>query len=326
MTSEPSQIDPSDYVVENQRVADEVRAFERREASKRAVRSALIFSVFLVSLGAAYVVYKAFGTSIDDAQTEWPIVGSFLPATDDLRMPPLGAILTEFGEPVQRTSDRPLAMFILDAAWFTLRETVIGLIGGLIMGMAVAILLLRSSWLERGFMPWVIVSQTIPLIAIAPIIVIWGRTNFDFLPFEWADWMSVSVIAVYLSFFPVAVNGLRGLKSPAAADLELMNSYAASWSETLFKLRLPAAVPYLFPAVRLAATASVVGAIVGEISAGVPGGLGRLILDFASRYTTGPERLYDAVIGAALLGVAIILVLSLLERIFVSARGQGTVS
>ncbi|MEE9416247.1 MAG: ABC transporter permease subunit [Acidimicrobiales bacterium] len=326
MTSEPSQIDPSDYVVENQRVADEVRAFERREASKRAVRSALIFSVFLVSLGAAYVVYKAFGTSIDDAQTEWSIVGSFLPATDDLRMPPLGAILTEFGEPVQRTSDRPLAMFILDAAWFTLRETVIGLIGGLIMGMAVAILLLRSSWLERGFMPWVIVSQTIPLIAIAPIIVIWGRTNFDFLPFEWADWMSVSVIAVYLSFFPVAVNGLRGLKSPAAADLELMNSYAASWSETLFKLRLPAAVPYLFPAVRLAATASVVGAIVGEISAGVPGGLGRLILDFASRYTTGPERLYDAVIGAALLGVAIILVLSLLERIFVSARGQGTVS
>ncbi len=313
----------SDALARRQRLADEQRAFERREATSRAVRSAVIFVAFIVVLGLGYSGYKAFGTSIDDAQTDWPVVGSFLPATDDLRMPPALDIITEFGEPLQRNSDRPLALFILDAALFTLRETVVGLLGGIVLGLAVAVALLRSRRLERGLLPWVVVSQTIPLIAVAPIVVIWGRNNFGFLPFAWADWMSVSVIAVYLSFFPVAINGLRGLQSPAPDDLELMNSYAASWTATLFKLRFPAALPYLFPAVRLAATASVVGAIVGEISAGVQGGLGRLILDFASRYTTGPERLYDAVIGAALLGIAIIVVLTLLERLTLASR-QGT--
>jgi len=98
------------------------------------------------------------------------------------------------------------------------------------------------------------------------------------------------------------------------ADVELMRSYASSWRDTLFKLRIPAARPYLFPAFKLAATLSVVGAIVGEISAGVKGGLGRVILDFASRYSTGPARLYAAVLGAAFLGLAVFALVELAER------------
>ena len=114
--------------------------------------------------------------------------------------------------------------------------------------------------------------------------------------------MSVAVIATYLTFFPVTVNALRGLMSPGQLPLELMRSYAATDRATLVKLRFPASVPYLIPALKLAATASVVGAIVGEISAGLRGGLGRLIIDYSQQYLTDPARLYCAVIAAGVLG------------------------
>jgi len=93
-----------------------------------------------------------------------------------------------------------------------------------------------------------------------------------------------------------------------------MESYAAGWGQTLWRLRLPAAVPYLFAAAKIAATASIVGAIVGEISAGVSGGLGRRLLNEAFNYTTGPQRLYASVIGASLLGIAVFLVVTAAER------------
>ena len=158
-----------------------------------------------------------------------------------------------------------------------------------------------------------------PLIALAPIVVTWGRNSFL------SDVQAVSLIAAYLTFFPVAVNGLVGLKSPDPAALELMRSYAAPWRKTLFTLRFPAARPYLFPAFKLAATLSVVGAIVGEISAGVPGGLGRVILDFAGKYSTGPERLYAAVLAAGLLGLFVFAVADSAERFVVRGRSRGSV-
>ncbi|MGI8874328.1 MAG: ABC transporter permease, partial [Egibacteraceae bacterium] len=223
---------------------------------------------------------------------------------------------------VQRGSEETLAAVILRSAGFTLREAAVGFTAGIVVGLATAVLLLRARWLEKGLLPYVIASQTVPLVAIAPIVVIWGRGNLGWLPFDWSDWMSVAVIATYLTFFPVAVNGLRGLQSPEAAAVELMDSYAATWMQVLRRLRFPAALPYLFPALRLAATASIVGAIVGEISAGVRGGLGRLILDFASRYTTGPERLYAAVVGAAALGLVVVGLIAAAERAVLAARGQ----
>jgi NitT/TauT family transport system permease protein len=136
--------------------------------------------------------------------------------------------------------------------------------------------------------------------------------------------MSVAIIATYLAFFPVAVNGLRGLQSPQPEAVELMRSYAAKPRQELVKLRLPASMPYVFAALKLAATAAVIGAIVGEISAGVRGGLGRLILEFASRYTTGPERLYVSVLGAAALGIFVFTLITVVQRFVRSARLQET--
>lgn len=275
---------------------------------------AAIFLLAVLALAAVYAGYKALGRALDDPWRTWPFVGGWLPRTDDLTLPPLAAILGSFSQPVQRNSDEVLAAMILRSAAFTLREAAAGFFAGLLIGLAMAVALLRSRLLERAFLPYIIASQTIPLVAIAPIVVIWGRGNLDWLPFAWADWMSVAAIATYLTFFPVVVNGLRGLQSPEPAEVELMESYAASRLQVLRRLRFPAALPYLFPALRIAATASVVGAIVGEISAGVRGGLGRLILDFASRYTTGPERLYASIAGAALLGLVAVGAVAAVER------------
>jgi NitT/TauT family transport system permease protein len=303
-------------------ITGDLRRFERRQSARTAIRRVVVFGVFLGLLALAYTGYKAFGSAIDDAQTTWPLVGSFLPRSDDLTMPPIPEIITAIGEPVQRTSDKPLGAFVFEASLFTLREAALGFALGVVFGVGLAVLVVRSRWLERGVSPYIAMSQTIPLIAIAPIVIIWGRKSLDWLPFDWQDWMSVAVIATYLTFFPVAVNGIRGLHAPKPEATELMRSYAVKPRQELVRLRLPASMPYLFSAFKLAATAAVVGAIVGEISAGVPGGIGRLILDFASRYTTGPERLYVSVMGAALLGILAFGLVVLAQRFVRSAQVQ----
>jgi NitT/TauT family transport system permease protein len=279
-----------------------------------------------VLLALAYTGYKAFGQALDDAQTDWPAIGQVMPRTDDLTMPPIADIIAEFAQPPQRNSDKPLAAFIAEAALFTFREAALGFAFGTAFGLAIAVLLVRSVWIEQGVTPYLVASQTVPLVAIAPIIVIWGATSLDWLPFEWTNWMSVALIAAYLTFFPVAMNGIKGLQSADPASMELMRSYAAGRRQTLLKLQLPASVPYLFAAFKIAATAAIVGAIVGEISGGVKGGLGRLILDFASRYTTGPSRLYATVIGAAILGIVAVGLVVAAEYIVLSKRREEPLS
>ncbi len=303
-----------------------IRKLERAAAGRRAARRVIVFVVFLVVLAGAYTGYKAFGQAVDDAQTDLPFIGKVLPRTDDLTMPPIIDIVTEFGEPPQRNTDKPLAMFILEAGLFTFREAVLGFVFGLVFGLMLAIIMLRSRWLEAGMSPYLVASQTVPLVAIAPIIVIWGSNNMGWLPFEWKTWMSVSIIAAYLTFFPVAMNGIKGLQSADPAATELMKSYAATRRQTLIRLQLPASVPYLFAAFKIAATAAIVGAIVGEISGGVPGGLGRLILDFASRYTTGPARLYATVVGAAVLGIIAVGIVAAVEFVVLSKRKEEPLS
>ena len=323
--SEAASSGTDDPLVREQLIRQRAASEDRRDTVERVVRQVVVFAIFLVVLGFLYAGYKAFGQAIDDAQADWWGIGSFLPNTDDLTMPPLGDILGEFGE-TPRGTDQTYAEFLFDEALFTFREAALGFMLGVVLGLAIAIVLVRWKRLEQGLLPYVIASQTIPLIAIAPIIVIWGRKNVDFLPWEWTDWMSVSLIATYLTFFPVAVNGLRGLQSPRPESMELMESYAASWGQTLWRLRLPASMPYLFASFKIAATASVVGAIVGEISAGVDGGLGRRILLEAQRYTTGPARLYAAVLGAAALGICVYLLVTLLERTVLGKQGREAVA
>ena len=320
MGTDTKTVDP---VVQQQLVNSQAQSTDRSDQVKRIGRQVAIFAIFVVALAALYTGYKALAISLDNGQTDWPIIGGLIPRGDDLNMPPIGDIVGAFGD-TPRGSEGTYTTALFGEGLFTLREAAVGFAVGLVVGLsiAIAIALARWRWLDRGLLPYVIASQTVPLVAIAPIVVIWGRNSFDFLPWQWQDWMSVSIIAAYLTFFPVAVNGLRGLQSPESQDLELMDSYASSWLQTLWRLRLPASVPYLFAALKIAATASIVGAIVGEISAGVSGGLGRRLLSEALNYTTGPERLYASVIGAAVLGIAVFLIVTGTERLVLSRQNR----
>ena len=281
------------------------------------LRVAMTVLAAVVLLFGMWEGYKWIGQQTGDY---WPGTSIELPAsTDDLTMPHAMDIADELFEEVRDGRARlPLFLFLLKKGWFTLQEAAIGFTLGLTVGLSLAILMLRWRVAERGLLPWINVSQTIPLIALAPIIVTWGRQQ------DLPDMLSISLIAAYLTFFPVAVSALRGLQSPDSAHVELMRSYAAPWRTTLFKLRLPAARAYLFPALKIAATLSVVGAIVGEISIGTKTGLGRAILEYAQRYAVSPERLYASVIGAAVLGLLVFGLVSLAEWIVVRRTGEVT--
>jgi NitT/TauT family transport system permease protein len=132
------------------------------------------------------------------------------------------------------------------------------------------------------------------------------------------------VISAYLTFFPVTIAGIRGLRSPDVRAVELMRSYAASPREVLLKVRLPAAAPYLFTALKVAATSSVVGAIIGELPSGIRDGLGGAILNFNQYYVSGPEKLWAAIIVAALLGIAFFTLVRVVEVAVLRGRLGGS--
>lgn len=285
--------------------------------ARRALRKVVVLAVAVALVGLVWTGYKAIGQATGGT---WPATSIDLPVkTDDTTLPAFSDILSRPFEPQRAGDDTLLWRTILDAALFTLKEAVVGFGVGIVAGLGIALVMLRSGWLERGLLPWVIVSQTVPLIALAPIVVAWGH-QLEVPGLSWAPWMSVSIIATYLTFFPVAVSGLRGLQSPSPHALELMASCAASWRQELVKLRFPTALPYLLPALKVAATASVVGAIVGEISAGVAGGLGRLILSYSQQYLSDPARLYCSVVGAGLLGVAFVGLVNVAELVLLRNR------
>jgi NitT/TauT family transport system permease protein len=267
----------------------------------------------LIAVGgiAAFVIlwegYKAVGNP--DGTVLFGV--RILPRADDLSMPHLYTVVQRLGRP-ELTGGRPVWIVVLHACLFTLGITAVGFVAGAIVGLLLAVLMQRFRLVERGLLPYVILSQTVPLVALAPLIAGWSG-NLSFGPYPWQDWMTVAVIAAYLAFFPVAVGMLRGLESPAAAGVELMRSYAAGWWRTLVKLRLPASLPYLFPALRLAGAAAVVGAVVGEISTGTRGGIGRLLIEYSREATSDPAKVYTAMLGAALLGLVVAGAVALLE-------------
>jgi len=159
-----------------------------------------------------------------------------------------------------------------------------------------------------------VASQTIPILAVAPMVVVWVNPR---LPPSLKDWGAVAVIAAYLTFFPVTINTMRGLTSVDPRALELMRSYAAPNWKVLWKLRVPTALPFIFAALKIAAPASVVGAIIGELPASIQNGLGGAILNFNQYYVTAPQRLWATNLIAALLGITFFLLVLLAERLVV---------
>ncbi len=229
--------------------------------------------------------------------------------TSDLNLPHLWEIGGAFDNPSRRNGP-PLWAVLFDAAIFTFREAIVGFLFGSLLGLLLGVLFVHFRLLERGCMPYVVASQTVPILAIAPMVIIWLK----------AGWFSVAVIAAYLTFFPVTINTLRGLRSPDPRALELMHSYAATPWTILWKLRFPAALPYIFTALKISATASVVGSIIGELPSGIRDGLGGAILNFNQYYISGPERLWAVILVSAVVGIVFYLIVTLLEAIVLRGR------
>jgi NitT/TauT family transport system permease protein len=236
----------------------------------------------------------------------WPFV------VDSTTMPHIYDILRQlFRKPTSGTGGDILLVQLLHAAWFTAKEALVGFALGASFGFLLGVVLSQFRLLQRGLLPYVVASQTVPILAVAPIVVVYlGSLHV-------APWFSVAVIASYLTFFPVAINTLRGLRSTDRQAVELMRSYAAGRLNILWKLRIPAALPYIFSALKVSATASIVGAIIGEAPSSIQDGLGGFIVNFNQYYSLAPENLWATNLIAALLGIAFFLAIVLVEAIVV---------
>lgn len=197
-------------------------------------------------------------------------------------------------------------------ATVTAQATLLGFGLGAGLGLLLAIAIVHAPTLEKALLPWIVASQTVPVLAIAPIVlVVLGSLGFT-------GTLPKAVIAMYLCFFPVTVAMVQGLRAPQSLEKELLHTYAATRLQTLWMLRLPASLPYLFPALRVAIAAGLVGAIVAELPTGAQAGLGARLL--TSSYYGNTVQIWSALLMAAVLGVVLTAAVSVVERLALRTR------
>ena len=192
-------------------------------------------------------------------------------------------------------------------------STLLGFVLGTALGLVLSVLIVHSRTLDRALLPWIVASQTVPVLAIAPIVlVILGSLGFSGVAPK-------AVIAMYLCFFPVTVAMVQGLRSPQKMEMEMMHTYAASRWQALWLLRLPAALPFLFPALRVGVAAGLVGAMVAELPTGAQAGLGAKLL--TGSYYGQTVQIWSALVMSAFLGLALTAIVAAVERMVLRHRG-----
>jgi NitT/TauT family transport system permease protein len=263
------------------------------------MRRVLTTVLVLAALWGSWELYKWVWETM---QWTWPF------AVDDTSMPHLHDVVAAFWQPTT-TGGPPLIRSLLSAAWFTGKEALAGFFLGGVIGFALAVGLSQSRLLERGILPYIVASQTVPILAIAPMVVV-GLGSKGI-----AGWKSVAILTAYLTFFPVAINTLRGLHSVDPRAVELMQSYAAPRRSVLWRLQVPSSVPYIFTALKISATASVIGAIIGETPASIQNGLGGAIVNFNQYYALEPTFLWATNVVCAGLGIVFFVAVAVTERL-----------
>ena len=279
-------------------------------------------SMFVLAIASVVVFWE--GYKIVGPQDGGKLFGvSILPRANNTAMPHVWDMLSRYNRPEVRGSDTKIWSVVLSGTLFSLRLSFVGFFLGTTIGVGLAVLMSRFKVVQRGLLPYLVMSQTVPLIALAPLVVSWGG-KLEIGSFIWPRWLSASILGTFLAFFPIAVGTLRGLASAPAAAVELMDSYAASWKQTLFKLRFPAAVPFMVPAFKLGASGAVIGVVVAEISTGLKGGIGRLIIEYAREATGDPAKVFTAVFGAAALGITMSGLVALSDVLLMRNRPKET--
>jgi NitT/TauT family transport system permease protein len=267
-----------------------------------------IWYVAAVGLNASQVIERTLSS-----QPDWNAIDliRLTLAMDRPVMPAPHQVAIDF---VQSIFGWPLASprNLLYHAAITSGATLLGFAMGAVLGGLLAVTIVHSRTLDRSLFPWVVASQTVPVLAIAPIIiVILGNLGVEGL-------LPKAIIAMWLCFFPVAVALAKGLRSPGVLELELLHTYAASKTATFWKLRVPASLPFLFPALRVGIAAALVGAIVGELPTGAQAGLGARLL--TGSYYGNTVQIWSALIAAALLGLALTGCVAAVERVAIGRK------
>lgn len=197
----------------------------------------------------------------------------------------------------------------------TAESTLVGFVMGTVLGLVLSVCIVHSRTLDRALLPWIVASQSVPVLAIAPIVlVILGSMGL-------AGVAPKAVIAMYLCFFPVTVAMVQGLRSPQVIETEMMHTYAASRWQALWMLRLPAALPFLFPALRVGIAAGLVGAMVAELPTGAQAGLGARLL--TGSYYGQTVQIWSALVMSALLGLVLTAAMAGIEHLALRHRRQA---
>ncbi len=265
----------------------------------------LVWYVASVGLNASQVIDRTLSstpgwTATDLVRSTWSMDRPVLPAPHQVVVDLVDSIV---GWPLDSPRN------LLYHAAVTGEATLLGFAMGTVLGGLLAVAIVHSRTLERSVFPWIVASQTVPVLAIAPIvIVILGNLGLSGL-------LPKAIIAMWLCFFPVAVAAAKGMRSPGVFERELMHTYAASRTDVFWKLRVPASLPFLFPALRIGIAAALVGAIVGELPTGAEAGLGARLL--TGSYYGNTVQIWSALIMAAALGLALTGCVAAIERLVV---------
>lgn len=279
--------------------------------------SVVIAAIVVLWYGAAVWMNAAWVRDQAARAGETPAFAQIVPQTLNQERPVLPTphqVVSELWKGVAGqavTSKRSLVYH----GWITLSATLLGFVIGTGAGILLAIGIVHNRAMDLSVMPWAIASQTIPILAIAPMIIVVlnsvGVTGI----------VPKAIISAYLSFFPVVVGMVKGLRAPDAMQLDLLRTYGASQRQTFAKLRMPASVPYLFASLKVGVAAALVGAIVGELPTGAVAGLGARLL--SGSYYGQTVQIWAALFAAALLAASLVALIGLAERLTLRRMGMG---
>jgi len=279
--------------------------------------SVVIAAIVVLWYGAAVWMNAAWVRDQAARAGETPAFAQIVPQTLNQERPVLPTphqVVSELWKGVAGqavTSKRSLVYH----GWITLSATLLGFVIGTGAGILLAIGIVHNRAMDLSVMPWAIASQTIPILAIAPmIIVVLNSVGVTGL-------VPKAIISAYLSFFPVVVGMVKGLRAPDAMQLDLLRTYGATQRQTFAKLRMPASVPYLFASLKVGVAAALVGAIVGELPTGAVAGLGARLL--SGSYYGQTVQIWAALFAAALLAASLVALIGLAERLTLRRMGMG---
>ncbi len=277
-------------------MTDEIETPTAGSVRAKAITSQLASALFLAAVAAGL----------------WEL-GKLVTGTDDVKMPHIWSILAFLGSTTSQNEN--YSLFLLRNVWSTAKASLVGLGLGVVFGMATGVLIARSKFFGQGLTPLVVMAQAVPIVAIAPALVLWLGTG----------WSTKAAIATYLTYFPLTIATTRGIQAVPAESRELFRTIGASKRTVLFGLEIPFALPLIFVGLETAAAFSVVGAIVAELPFGSNEGLGVVILSSWQFYIFEPHALYCVALAACALGAVFVLTIRGIAFLTLGPRSQGEV-